>query len=545
MASNRQSVIVGASLAGAKAAETLREEGFDGRIILLGAEPARPYERPALSKEYLRGESTGKPFVHAESFYAERDIELRTATPVASIDAPGSEVVLDGGERVPYDALLLTTGSAVRRLSVPGADLDGIHYLRELDDADAIRARIEAAGRLVVIGAGWIGAEVAASARAKGVEVTIVEMGSVPLERVLGREVGAIYADVHRDNGVELVTDARLEAFEGAASVERVRLADGRTIECDFVVAGIGVTPRSGLAEAAGIEVDNGIVVSDRLQTSRPGVFAAGDVANAQHPFYGRRIRVEHWANALHQGPHAARSMLGRDDAYDRLPYFYSDQYDVGMEYSGHAVQWDEVVLRGDPAGREFIAFWLDAGRLVAGMNVNVWDVTEPIQALIRSGDQVDVARLRDPDVALEELAVRAPLRDPRRSGGGSSLGQVLRQGMTFPRRFIGDRLSKGDPTPVSDLPRGEGRILQVGGEKVAVHRDEAGAVHAVSPVCTHVGCHVDWNSAESTWDCPCHGSRFGVDGAVIQGPAKRELARRDLGAGAPAADRDRAAQAP
>ena len=404
--------IVGASLAGAKAAETLRAEGFEGRIVLLGAERERPYERPPLSKDYLRGESPReKAYVHPEAFYADNGIELRTSAPVTELDAARSELVLRGGERVSYDRLLLASGARPRRLSVAGAELEGVLYLRDLDDADAIAGRLEGGGKVVVIGAGWIGAEVAASAREKGLEVVIVEQASVPLERVLGSEVGTIYADIHRDHGVELVTRAGLEALEGDGAVERVRLADGRTIDCDFVVVGVGVAPRTELAEAVGIEIDNGIAVSPTLETSVPGIFAAGDVANAWHPFYGRRVRVEHWANALNQGPAAARSMLGKSQPYERLPYFFSDQYDVGMEYSGYATSWDQVVFRGDRDAREFVAFWIQDGQVVAGMNVNVWEVTDHIQALIRSREPVDVARLRDPDLPLEEPAGRPPLR--------------------------------------------------------------------------------------------------------------------------------------
>jgi len=256
-----------------------------------------------------------------------------------------------------------------------------------------------------VVGAGWIGSEVAASARQRGLEVTVLERSTVPLEHVLGTEVGAVYRDIHTDHGVQMLLGTGLEAFEGHGAVERVRTSDGRSVDCDFVVVGIGVQPRTDLAVQAGLAVDDGILVDELLQTSAPGVFAAGDVANAQHPFYGERIRVEHWANALNQGPAAARSMLGRTEPYDRLPYFFSDQYEVGMEYSGFARTWDRVIFRGDPASREFIAFWLSGDRVVAGMNVNVWDVTEPIQRLIRERVAVDDRRLADIDTPLEKLA--------------------------------------------------------------------------------------------------------------------------------------------
>jgi 3-phenylpropionate/trans-cinnamate dioxygenase ferredoxin reductase subunit len=397
-------IIVGAGLAGAKAAETLREEGFDGRLILVGDEPERPYERPPLSKDYLRGETTDRPYVHAESFYADHEIELLCSTRVTGIDAGLRELLLEDDRRLGYDRLLLATGAAPRRLDVPGAELDGIHYLRTVADSERIGERIERGQRLVVVGSGWIGAEIAASARQKGCEVTMIAMASLPLERVLGPEVGQIYLDIHRDHGVEFVPETTVERFEGQGSVERVLTRDGASLETEFVVVGIGVAPRTGLVESAGLRTDNGVLVDERLESSVPGIFAAGDVANAQHPFYGHRLRVEHWANALNQGPVAARAMLGQDVAYDEIPYFFSDQYEVGMEYGGFATSWDEVVFRGDVDGREFIAFWLENDRVIAGMNVNVWDVNESIRELISSRQPVDAGRLADPDLALDEL---------------------------------------------------------------------------------------------------------------------------------------------
>ena len=397
-------VIVGASLAGAKAAQTLREEGFDGRILLFGDEPERPYERPPLSKEYLRGETADKPYVHDEGFYTDNAIELHTSSRVERIDPAARQVMLAAGGHVDFDRLLLTTGAEPRRLPLPGADLDGVLYLRTTADCEAIRERIEAGGRLVTIGAGWIGAEVAASAKQKGCEVTLIEMAQLPLERVLGPELGAIYRDIHVEHGVDFIGGASVEAIEGEGRVEAVRLAGDRRIEADFVVVGVGIAPRVELAQEAGLELDNGIAVDQLLRTSAERVYAAGDAANAYHPFYHARVRVEHWANALNQGPAAARSMLGKGESYERIPYFFSDQYEVGMEYSGFAADWDEVVFRGDPASREFIAFWLRDGRVLAGMNVNVWDVTDPIQALIRSRAVVDRGRLTDPGTPLADL---------------------------------------------------------------------------------------------------------------------------------------------
>jgi len=274
-----------------------------------------------------------------------------------------------------------------------------------MEDADSLRQAITPTSRVVVLGAGWIGSEVAAAARQIGADVVLIERGRVPLERVLGPEVGAVYRDLHTDHGVELVSGTGIDVINGTRSVQRVRTSSGRTIACDLVVIGVGAAPRVELAEAAGLVTDNGIAVDERLRTTTPGIFAAGDVAAAWHPFYQARIRVEHWANALHQGPTAARNMLGLDTAYDRLPYFYSDQYDLGMEYTGYAPTWDKVVFRGDPGTRQFIAFWLSDGRVVAGMNADVWDVTDPIRELIRRRIPVDASRLADPDEPLEDLA--------------------------------------------------------------------------------------------------------------------------------------------
>jgi len=398
-------IIVGASLAGAKAAEELRARGFDGRVVLIGSEPERPYERPPLTKDYLRGESEReKAYVHEEGFEAEHEIELLTGTTVRAIDPAASRIALEDGGELGFDRLLLTTGAEPRRIRVPGSDLPGVHYLRTLADCDALRERLGAGGHVVVVGAGWIGSEFAASARQRGLEVTMVDPRPLPNERIFGPEIGTFYRDVHAQRGVELFLGERLSSFEGDRVLRRVRTDSGRSIECDFAVVGIGVEPRVQLAQGAGLHLENGIVVDESLRTSASNVFAAGDVANAWHPFFSRRIRVEHWANALNQGPAAARAMLGEEVAYDRIPYFFSDQYDVGMEYSGYATEWEEVVLRGNRDGGEFIAFWLSDGRVAAGMNVNVWDVNEHVQALIRSRHPVDVGALTDVDTPLDSL---------------------------------------------------------------------------------------------------------------------------------------------
>jgi 3-phenylpropionate/trans-cinnamate dioxygenase ferredoxin reductase subunit len=402
-------VILGASLAGAKAAETLRTEGFEGRVVLLGEEQVRPYERPPLSKDYLRGEvGRDAAFVHDASFYEKNDIDLRLSTRATSLDTKDRVVGLASGEAIGYDALLIATGAVPRRLEVPGAELQGVHYLRQLDDSDRIREAIRGAGRVVVVGAGWIGCEVAASARQMGAEVAMVATSRVPLGHAIGPQLGEFYRDVHVDHGVEMHLETSIGALQGDGSVSEVELSDGTTLSADVVVAGLGVTPRVELAESAGLTLDNGVRTTEHLAASAPGVFAAGDVANAWHPVLHRNVRLEHWSSALNQGPVAARNMLGRPTPYVKIPYFYSDQYDIGMEYSGLATEWDRLVFRGDPKNREFIAFWLKDRRLLAGMNVNVWDVADPIATLVASGRQLDADLLTDPDVDLADLAGKA-----------------------------------------------------------------------------------------------------------------------------------------
>ncbi|MER0484682.1 FAD-dependent oxidoreductase [Streptomyces sp. Edi2] len=411
MAANNAFVIVGASLAGAKAAQTLREEGFDGPIVLLGDEAERPYERPPLSKGYLLGkDERDTVYVHPSQWYAEQDIDLRLGATVTAIDPRAHEVTLADGGRIDYAKLLLTTGSSPRRLPVPGADLGNVHYLRSLIDSDRIKDSFESASRIVVIGAGWIGLETAAAARAAGVEVTVLEMAELPLLRVLGREVSQIFADLHTDHGVELRCGVQVAEITGNGSrANGVLLADGSRVAADAVIVGVGITPNTQLADAAGLEVDNGIRVDAHLRSSHLDISAAGDVANAFHPLLGKHIRVEHWANAVNQPQVAAKAMLGQDVTYDRVPYFFTDQYDLGMEYTGYVEPggYDQVVFRGRRDTREFIAFWLAEGRVLAGMNVNVWDVTDPIRDLVTSGRAVDAKELADAAVPLTHLLGR------------------------------------------------------------------------------------------------------------------------------------------
>ncbi|MEU4917993.1 FAD-dependent oxidoreductase [Streptomyces parvus] len=410
-------VIVGAGLAGAKAAETLRAEGFTGRVILIGDERDHPYERPPLSKGYLDGKADrDSVFTHERPWYAGADIELHLGQPVTALDRYAKTVQLGDNTVIHYDKLLLATGSEPRRLDIPGTDLAGVHHLRRLAHADRLRNVLAALGRdnghLVIAGAGWIGLEVAAAARGYGAEVTVVEAEPTPLHQVIGPELGQIFTELHSAHGVRFHFGARLTEITGQdGMVLTARTDDGEEHPAHDVLAAIGAAPRSALAEAAGLEMaerahGGGIAVDASLRTSDPHIYAAGDVAAAHHPLLGTRLRVEHWANALNGGPAAARAMLGQDVTYDRIPYFFSDQYDLGLEYSGWAPpgSYDEVIIRGDAGKREFIAFWLKDRRILAGMNVNVWDVTETIQELIRARQQHDAEALADPSVPLDSL---------------------------------------------------------------------------------------------------------------------------------------------
>jgi 3-phenylpropionate/trans-cinnamate dioxygenase ferredoxin reductase component len=404
MATDQTFVIAGAGLAGAKAAETLREEGFDGRIVLIGTETERPYERPPLSKGLLLGTADrNEPYVHDADWYTKHQVELRSGDTVAGIHRHDHTVRTDAGDELHYDKLLLATGAAPRPLPVPGGDT--ALTLRTFADSERIKGLIQPEASVVVIGAGWIGLEVAAAARQGGATVTIVESEDRPLPRVFQDDLADVFTGLHREQGVEFRFGAQVTEIRDGAVV----LAGGETIPADVVVSAIGVAPRVTLAEDAHLDVDNGVLVDAKLTTSDPDIFAAGDIANVDHPLLKTRVRVEHWANALDGGPVAAKAMLGQDVRFEKLPYFFTDQYDLGMEYAGYvpAGTKTDVVIRGDLAGREFIAFWLAGGKVLAGMNVNVWDVTDQIQDLIRAGltgTTVDPAKLADADVPLDQL---------------------------------------------------------------------------------------------------------------------------------------------
>jgi 3-phenylpropionate/trans-cinnamate dioxygenase ferredoxin reductase subunit len=401
-------VIIGGGAAGMKAAQTLRAEGFQGAVTIVGADPEAPYQRPPLSKGYLMGEEDrASVFFEPAEWYAEHDIELRTAATAMSIDRTAREVALDDGTRLPYDQVLIATGSRPRALSLDGAHLPGVHELRTLADAEELKSAFAHASHVAVVGAGWIGLEVAAAARSADLPVTVLESAELPLVHVLGPQVAEVFAALHRKHGVDLRCGVQVSRFLGSSDgVSSVELADGVNVSADLVVVGVGADPNVELAAAAGLTVDGGVVVDEYLRTADPRIWAAGDVASAWHPVLQRRIRVAHIENALGQGPAAARSMLGIGAPYTDPPYFYTDQYDLGMEYIGYVAPGTDVdvVLRGDVDALAFMAFWLSGDRVLAGMHVNLWDATDGIRELVVSGRPVDRDRLADSDVPLEEV---------------------------------------------------------------------------------------------------------------------------------------------
>ncbi|MES9516917.1 NAD(P)/FAD-dependent oxidoreductase [Rhodococcus erythropolis] len=410
MSTNRRFVIVGGGLAGAKIAEALRDRDFDGEITVLSEEDHLPYERPPLSKEFFAGKKTLPEFtVHDGEWFRDHHIDLRPGTTATAIDPAAHTVSLPDGSTISYDKLALATGSRSRRLDIPGSDAEGVHYVRTVDQAAALLRTLAADKKLVVIGAGWIGLEIAASARGFDVDVTVLEHAGLPLESTLGPEMGEVFAALHRQNGVDLRTGTDVSAISvDGDHASGVTLSDGTVIPADAVLIAVGALPNTELASGAGIDVDNGVLVDAGLQSSDPDIVAVGDIAAAQHPILNARIRVEHWANALNQPETAADTMLGRPAEYVRMPYFFTDQYDLGMEYVGHAPHggYSRVVTRGDVDKREFLAFWLDsANKVLAGMNVNIWDAGDAIKELVASSGPVDPERLADPEIPLAEVS--------------------------------------------------------------------------------------------------------------------------------------------
>jgi 3-phenylpropionate/trans-cinnamate dioxygenase ferredoxin reductase component len=390
-------VIIGGGVAAAKAAEGLRAAGGEGAAVVLTAEPELPYERPPLSKEFLRGEAgREKTRTHDEAWYRDHDVEVLLATRASTLDPATRTVTTEVGDQLRYGrGLVLATGAQPNRLGLPGEDLDGVYYLRTVDDSERLRAAISRAESMVVIGGGFIGAEVAASATQMDTRVTLLERSDTLWTRAVGPEMGRFFEAFQRDRGVHVRTRTRAERIEGGDQVEAVVLPDGSRLHAEVVVIGVGVHPDTDLAERAGLTIDNGILVDQRLQAAE-GVWAAGDVANADHPLFGR-IRIEHWAEALNQGLLAGRNLAGAGDRYDRVPYFFSDQFDLSLSYLGHVREWDELVVRGsrevdDP---RFVAWYLRDGTPRAALIVNDWDAEDPVRELIRRGAQVDPSELQ------------------------------------------------------------------------------------------------------------------------------------------------------
>jgi 3-phenylpropionate/trans-cinnamate dioxygenase ferredoxin reductase subunit len=395
-------------MAGALAAQTLREEGFDGKITMLGQEPNAPYERPPLSKDYLQGKAERDSiFVHPQPWYAEHAVELSLGSAVTSLDPASRTVITTNGDQLRYDKLLLATGSKPRHLDVPGADLDGVYYLRNVEDSDRLKIKFAEAKQVVIIGAGWIGLETAAAARAAGLDVTLLVSGDLPLEHVLGPEVAPIFDELHRSHGVDLrYRTTAVELTGSHETVTGIMLSDGSRIDADMIIVGVGVAPRTELAAAAGLKIDNGIVVDEHLRTSDPDIFAAGDIAQTYSPRLGRHIRVEHWANARRQGAVAAKAMLGQDAVDVRPSYFFTDQYDLSMEYTGDIgpAGYDRVIFRRHTDSNEMIVFWLYEQRIQAGMNINIWDVADDIDRLIQSARPINADDLGNPAIPLATL---------------------------------------------------------------------------------------------------------------------------------------------
>jgi len=403
MSDPKRIVIVGAGLAGASAAAGLRDRGYVGEVRMLGDELHPPYELPALSKGVLLGDADEPDWVREESFYADHDIAHERGVTAMRVEL-GARLVLDdsGGEHR-FDRLLLATGSRPRSLPVPGADFPGLRTLRTFDDSLALRSAFAEAERVVIVGAGWIGTEAAAAARKHDAEVTVVDQISSPLASVLGDEVSAVFRDLHTEHGVQWRLGAKVAEFTGGPDgVRGVRLADGEELTADVVLVAVGAAPRVELAHAAGLELadDGGVSVDAGLRTAAPDVYAVGDIAAHFHPRYGKRVRVEHWANAKNQGTHVAGNLIGENDPYLNSPYFFSDQYDLGCEYRGLAdLDTDELVVRGDLGTREFIAFWLRQGQVSAAMNVNMWDDGDALKSLVDGRTTVTVDQLRAGDL--------------------------------------------------------------------------------------------------------------------------------------------------
>ena len=403
-------VVIGGGLAAAKTVEALRSEGYEGKLDLVTDEADLPYERPPLSKEYLQGKAEfDKAVAHDEKWYADHDVTLHRRTAAMGIDRERHEIELSDTDILRYDKLVLATGAVPRKLGLPGAD--ALKYLRTHHDSDVLKQAFGPDKNVVIIGAGWIGLETAAAAKNAGANVTVLEAAELPLLAVLGPAMAEVFAQLHRDNGIDLRLGVKISeiVLDDDGNAKAVKLDDDTTVDADLVIAGVGVAPEDSLARMAGLDIDNGVLVNSSLRTSDHDIYAVGDVANHDHPLIGR-VRVEHWANALNQPAIAAKALLGNSGArYDNLPYFFTDQFDLGMEYVGHVPRDSNprVVVRGDTGKREFVALWLDdENHVLAAMNVNVWDVVDVLKPIIAEHRVVDPDKLADSSVDWADVVV-------------------------------------------------------------------------------------------------------------------------------------------
>lgn len=506
----KQMVLIGAGQTSASAARTLRRDGYDGRIVILGNEQHAPYQRPPLSKEYLTGETAlDEVWSVPRDWYRDNDVQLELGRQVVRVDRETLDVELADGSKFPADAVLIATGGRARRF--PGADGECINYLRTIEDANRIRERARAGARIVVVGGGFIGLEVAASARNMGAEIVMIETQEAPLERVLGQEIGTVLGTMHKERGVDLRCDTSVDSISSTQTGVLIRTSDGEHIEGDIAVIGIGIEPNVEVAKASEITVGNGIRVDEFCRTTAEGIFAAGDVANHYHPLYDRRMRVEHFDNATRQGAVAARSMIGIRTRHDDPHWFWSDQYGQSLQYAGNVVRWDDIVVRGSVDDRDFVAFYLYEGRIVGAFGLNRGGDIMTVKSLL--SERIAVARnvLADDDADLEELLVQEQDLEATAAGSGTeaaddngSFVRVARSGQ---------------------VPEGIVRRFVVNGTEIAIARSR-GKAYALHNLCTHLACHLASGKVEQGGlTCLCHGSIFDLaTGEPINPPASRPV---------------------
>lgn len=506
---SRQLVLIGAGQTSASAARTLRRQGFDGGIVIVGDEPHAPYQRPPLSKEYLQDKTTRDELgATPANWYSDNDVRLELGTRAVRVDKQTLDVTLDNGQSLKANAVLIATGGSPRRF--PGAQGDSILYLRTLEDADRIRAHARPGRHIIIVGGGFIGSEIAASARTLGAQVTMLEALSTPLERVLGATIGAVCAAIHIDNGVDVRCGVSVESIAETASGVIVKTRDGDSIAGDVVVVGIGIIPNVDLAKATEITVGNGIRVDEFCRTTAPGIYAAGDVANHYHPLFDRRIRVEHFDNATRQGAVAALNMLGGRIRYEDPHWFWSDQYDHSLQYVGHAERWDDIVVRGSVEDRDFVAFLMLDGKIAGAFGLNRGGDIMVVKSLLSGRIAVDPEELRDEDVDLSQLL------------GSDEEAEEISDETDAAAQTDGDfhRAARS-----GQVREGSVRRFVVQNTEVAIARLN-GKAYALHNLCTHLACHLSSGKVENNGlTCLCHGSIFDLaSGEPINPPASRPV---------------------